>query len=191
MIVYRRNSLNSSARYTELWKFPVDVHILDDTLRTRFCHNFPLPPLMDREDAVTIMRGVSGMENLLVAPFHVQQLSMGSFFSDWIANFETIPRPKFVLYSNHDSTLRAVLTALGVFDEVWPPYASHIAMELWEETATGRHFVTMQYDGKNKVMRGCGGSEFCPFEDFARLLASFKTDLCDEPNGSLSLSLVT
>ena len=144
---------------------------------------------MDQRDAEIIMRGVSGMENMLAAPFHVQQLSMGSFFSDWLANFELIPRPKFVLYSNHDSTLRAVLSALGIFDKVWPPYASHIAMELWEETATGKHFVAMQYDGKTKVVRGCG-SEFCPFEDFARLLTSFKTDLCDEPNGSLSLSLM-
>ncbi len=42
--------------------------------------------------------------------------------------------PFFLLlrYSNHDSTLRVILSALKIFDEVWPPYASHIAMELWE-----------------------------------------------------------
>ncbi len=133
-----------------MWKFPVDLHVLDDTLRTRFCHFFPLPPLMEREDAEKIMRGVSGAENLLAAPFHVQQLSMGSFFSDWIQNFAEIPRPRFVLYSNHDSTLRAILSAFEIFDEIWPPYASHVAVEFWEETATGKHFVTVQYDGKTK-----------------------------------------
>jgi hypothetical protein len=36
-------------------------------------------------------------------------------------------------YSNHDSTLRVILSAFKVFDAVWPPYASHIALELWED----------------------------------------------------------
>lgn len=40
---------------------------------------------------------VSEMENLLAAPVQVQQLSLGSFFEDWIANLELVPRPKLVL----------------------------------------------------------------------------------------------
>lgn len=44
---------------------------------------------------------------------------------------------KFAMSGCHDTTLAAVLSSLGAFDaEKWPPYTSHIAIELFrEETA--------------------------------------------------------
>ena len=41
---------------------------------------------------------------------------------------------KFTLYSGHDTVIAPVLAALGVYDKFcnWPPYASHIAFELWK-----------------------------------------------------------
>jgi acid phosphatase len=39
---------------------------------------------------------------------------------------------KFAMSGCHDTTLAAVLTSLGAFDrEKWPPYTSHIALELF------------------------------------------------------------
>jgi len=44
-------------------------------------------------------------------------------------------RIKFALSGCHDTTLAAILTSLGAFgNENWPPYTSHIAVELFRKT---------------------------------------------------------
>lgn len=43
---------------------------------------------------------------------------------------------KFALSGCHDTTLAAILTSLGAFDgETWPPFTSHIAVELFRRKA--------------------------------------------------------
>ena len=186
---YKKHLEPMEEKYSGLWKYPVDLTWVDDSLRARFCHKFELPPLMTEADAHQIMHGVSSLENMIQESFAVQQLSVGSFFGDWITNLEMEPRPRFVQYSNHDSTLRAVLSALGIFDAVWPAYASHLALELWEEISTGKHYVTLQYDGKIRKLKEPCQDYFCYYGDFVKLLNSFRTELCDEPSGSLNLEL--
>ena len=39
----------------------------------------------------------------------------------------------FGLSGTHDTTLAGLLTSFGAFDEKWPPYTSHIAIELFKE----------------------------------------------------------
>lgn len=186
---YNKYLVPMEEKYSKLWKYPVDLTVVDDALRARFCHGFDMPPLMDKEDAHQIMHGVSHLENMLQSSMFVHQLSVGSFFGDWIRNLELEPRPKLVLYSNHDSTLRAILSAFQVFDDVWPAYASHLAIELWEDMSSGKHFVTFQYNGRVHRLREPCKSEFCFFGDFVKLLNSFRTEMCDEPTGTLNLEL--
>jgi acid phosphatase len=51
-------------------------------------------------------------------------------------------RIKFGMSGCHDTTLAAVLSSLGTFDsEQWPPYTSHIALELFKRT-TGHGDLT-------------------------------------------------
>lgn len=46
---------------------------------------------------------------------------------------------KFALSGCHDTTLAAVLASLGAFDaEKWPPYTSHIAVEMFRKSAPQR-----------------------------------------------------
>eukprot|EP00933_Yihiella_yeosuensis_P034489 TRINITY_DN27977_c0_g1_i1.p1 TRINITY_DN27977_c0_g1~~TRINITY_DN27977_c0_g1_i1.p1 ORF type:complete len:489 (+),score=67.49 TRINITY_DN27977_c0_g1_i1:96-1562(+) len=40
--------------------------------------------------------------------------------------------PSVAIYSGHDTTLMPVLVALGLWDGLWPPFASSLALELWE-----------------------------------------------------------
>lgn len=42
---------------------------------------------------------------------------------------------KFALFSGHDTVIAPLLAALGAYDCHWPPYASHIAFELWSKPA--------------------------------------------------------
>ena len=44
------------------------------------------------------------------------------------------------------------LVGLDNFNGEWPPYASHLIMELWEETSTGKYFVTSQVIKKKKII---------------------------------------
>ena len=47
-------------------------------------------------------------------------------------------RIKFALSGCHDTTLAAILTSFGAFEnEKWPPYTSSIALELFRKTALG------------------------------------------------------
>lgn len=40
---------------------------------------------------------------------------------------------KFALFSGHDTVVAPLLAALGAYDCRWPPYASHVAFELWSK----------------------------------------------------------
>ena len=62
---------------------------------------------------------------------------------------------KFALSGCHDTTLAAVLSSLGCFKgEMWPPYTSHIALELFKETGVGsQQDQTKLTDGANVVAR--------------------------------------
>jgi hypothetical protein len=82
---------------------------------------------------------------------------------------KTIKRPRFVLYQGRDLVVGPVAAALGFFDCLWPPFASHIAFELWEpqEGNNGDPKVRVLFDGKpvTEKVRGCGGKAFCPLAD--------------------------
>ena len=51
------------------------------------------------------------------------------------------------IYSCHDSTVTAILLALGCYDDKWPPYAAEVAFELYED-GVGKHWVKLRYCGK-------------------------------------------
>lgn len=40
---------------------------------------------------------------------------------------------KFALFSGHDTVVAPLLAALGAYNCRWPPYASHVAFELWSK----------------------------------------------------------
>ncbi|CAN0552189.1 unnamed protein product, partial [Ectocarpus sp. 8 AP-2014] len=40
---------------------------------------------------------------------------------------------KFALFSGHDTVVAPLLAAFGAYDCRWPPYASHVAFELWSK----------------------------------------------------------
>ncbi len=48
------------------------------------------------------------------------------------------------LFSTHDSTIVAMLTALKAFDKRWPPYCASIVFELFEDKV-GKHWVNLSY----------------------------------------------
>ncbi|XP_065912207.1 prostatic acid phosphatase-like [Dysidea avara] len=102
-------------------------------------------------------------------------------------NNSLIPGTKLVLYSAHDTTVAAFLSALEIFDKKQPPYAATVFVELYSDTSTPKkYFVKTWYLNKNTVdgfdlsdtsklllpmsVRGC--DILCPLDKFIELTAS-------------------
>ncbi|KAJ1425675.1 histidine phosphatase superfamily [Ochromonadaceae sp. CCMP2298] len=78
---------------------------------------------------------------------------------------------RLLIYSGHDSTLVPVLCALGIYDDVWPPYASFLTLEFASERSGDSsgsegdvceraQFVRVLYN--NEERRILGEGEWCP-----------------------------
>ncbi|CAM9953409.1 unnamed protein product [Pylaiella littoralis] len=64
--------------------------------------------------------------------------------------------PKLAIFSGHDSTLVPILAALKIYDDVWPPYASYISLDVAEDQ-DGERRVRVVYNGKEAVLPGAEG----------------------------------
>ena len=53
-------------------------------------------------------------------------------FQDFVASKLTPPNRKLFMYSGHDVSVSTVLSALKVFNNIQPPYASMVLVELHE-----------------------------------------------------------
>jgi len=80
------------------------------------------------------------------------------------------PVRKVYLYSAHDTTLSAFMSALGVFNGISPDYSSAVMVELFQ-SGGGLEVRVMYRFGQNEphalILPGC--EEFCPLDKFIRL----------------------
>jgi len=80
------------------------------------------------------------------------------------------PVRKVYLYSAHDTTLSAFMSALGVFNGISPDYSSAVMVELFQ-SGGGLEVRVMYRFGQNEphalILSGC--EEFCPLDKFIRL----------------------
>jgi len=152
---------------------------LVDAALPPMCHGQPLPcaasspasclpsdllaNLMHEADRAFCYRytGVSGGANatkLATYPFmqeillHIRRASTGG---------EKYSDMKLSIFSGHDTVIAPVLAGLGVYTNelcVWPPYASSIIFELWQDTKSPKttevsykmiSFVRVLYNGKD------------------------------------------
>uniref|UniRef100_A0A1B6KL21 acid phosphatase n=1 Tax=Graphocephala atropunctata TaxID=36148 RepID=A0A1B6KL21_9HEMI len=79
------------------------------------------------------------------------------------------PNRNMWIYSAHDSTISALLNALGMFDLQIPGYASAVLMELWMDSQ-GNHQVMMFYRNSSShdpyVLTLPGCTAVCPLDKF-------------------------
>nr|XP_002737274.2 PREDICTED: lysosomal acid phosphatase-like [Saccoglossus kowalevskii] len=107
---------------------------------------------------------------------------------------------KMYMYSGHDTTMASVMAAVGVFNDLWPPTASCLMVELYKETGKKRerrhgghekieipvfngtytidvyYYNNTQREPYQLQITGCDKS--CPLEDFLKL--SSKVRLTEE-----------
>ncbi|XP_023932984.1 prostatic acid phosphatase isoform X1 [Lingula anatina] len=91
--------------------------------------------------------------------------------------------PKMFMYSGHDSTVAPLLAAMNVFNNVSPPYAACVIVELHQDPVTGGHWVQVLYRNLSRDPGSMNthpepyelsipGCKFkCPFDRFLSLNA--------------------
>ncbi|XP_071517146.1 prostatic acid phosphatase-like isoform X2 [Panulirus ornatus] len=104
-----------------------------------------------------------------------------------------LPKQKMYMYSAHDITLSVLLLGLGVFNNVAPPYATTVLIELHK--MDGEHFVqmflrndTQMVEPPHKlILPGCTFS--CPLEKWLNLTSEVVPEDWDEECNSHSNEL--
>ncbi len=162
-------------KYSAIWNLNVTQDLmlyLNDDLRARVCANLSLPPNMTMDDADVIMHANGVLTNMQYSPFRVLQLSLSSFLDDLLSGLES--NFSFLSYTVHDATLRVMLMAQQAYDSRWPSFASHIVVEKWRHSLSGKIFVTLSYDGELiRVPAPCNGT-FCALDDLKTFLAIYR-----------------
>ncbi|KAF9096587.1 Acid phosphatase-like protein 2 [Mortierella sp. GBA35] len=167
---------------------------LMDTILPRVCHNKPLQCRLSEEGSEEGGNSsciTESIVNRILDNVHVQtrefyrdgegvfdllRIGMGPLASDIKENLLTAKsqgRVRLSFYSGHDTT---VLPLLGLFDAEdmrWPPYASHMLVELWK-TPRGEHFVRVLY---NQAVLATKSNwcelKWCPLDTFVEHLNRF------------------
>jgi testicular acid phosphatase len=105
---------------------------------------------------------------------NVHRLTSGNLLYE-LSNQLQQNKYEFILYSSHDSTVSALLHALGLSQLALqaPPYASYIILELYEDgTMTPPpQYVKLTYENGSQTEISqplCGGKVICPLEEFVQ-----------------------
>mmetsp|Transcript_25575 Transcript_25575/g.33295 ORF Transcript_25575/g.33295 Transcript_25575/m.33295 type:complete len:426 (+) Transcript_25575:98-1375(+) len=141
-----------------------------------------LVPLLDRIDRLgglqlgSLLKGGGGWANEL----ETSKLAIGKLLGevlDRLGEHASHPGPPTLyLVSAHDTTLVPMLSALSLYDGNWPPYASYISFELWEETderGAPMHTVRVLFNGRRLPLPGChvDSAGRMPLDDVVKGLA--------------------
>lgn len=140
----------------------IESFTFGDYINTLRCSN--------QEDAVikTINHEEPTEENLITPELHKEIMKNMVFMEAGFCNFSRAPsiapiyklilqklkkitskKPKtvFNLFSGHDGTLAALMTAFGMEIEFPPPFASHIAIEVWKQNDSS-YILRASFNGR-------------------------------------------
>lgn len=142
--------------------YPAKIHQFMGTIEKRtvqlFCEAFSYPPSWTKK---------------LILPLSVGKLAQQ--LCDNMKKKVVDNNPyKFYLYSVHDTTIVCLLCAFGCSVEKWPPFASHIAVELYKNK-NEKYFVRMLYCGKVVKFKGYNQA-IIPLSQFEKILSPYFID---------------
>ena len=99
---------------------------------------------------------------------------------DQIVSVTNNSQLKFALYGCHDTTLGALLSSVGGFDNQWPPFTSHIAIETFERSDPGilgylgrkDYLIRLRYNDRIVSVQGCANPALCTLKEFEKVVDS-------------------
>ncbi|RKP05903.1 histidine phosphatase superfamily [Thamnocephalis sphaerospora] len=155
-----------------------------DAIRPRVCHQMPLPcsgsNCITPHDAdaisINVNREFSMLRGSLPDAAEFNRLSLGHFLGelrDRMMAATEIGRkaPLFELFSGHDDTVYGLIGSLLADDMRWPPYASNLIFELWQNSVPtsndprDKYMVRVFYNGKPLPTRWCDMNA-CPLSKY-------------------------
>jgi acid phosphatase len=149
-----------------------DVMRLGNILYIYRLHKAPLPTGLSAQDIDTIIAiGEWGM------PQMYRPKEMGEFLGrghlEMIHRYlekTTDPKNelKYVLFSAHDSSLLALMSALGAPLDMVPPYASHFSLRVYENEQQQKS-IMVYFNDQVISLPYCNGTR-CEFEEFKKRL---------------------
>ncbi|ORX96887.1 phosphoglycerate mutase-like protein [Basidiobolus meristosporus CBS 931.73] len=156
-----------------------------DEFRPLACNNFPLPcNLNNKSECITNEMAVqSYVGNDFEATWTMRdsplaaeanRLGIGLFLSelrqsilDSIKDCKKTPA-KMEIFSGHDTTVQPLLGVLKAEDFRWPPYASNLIVEVWQEKRSDKAYIRILFNGEVLKSPVCDFS-LCPLETFMKL----------------------
>ncbi|GAA5820797.1 hypothetical protein JCM11251_003164 [Rhodosporidiobolus azoricus] len=187
--------------------------ILDTFLVCR-AHGIALPPAIEKNvESVLggLEKGVVGEWFDAYSPSHnpttfleFRRLAMGRLLSSLRQTMQAkIEDPReakvnerLAVYSCHDTSVGGILNVLDVFDGRWPPFTSHIAIELFRRptprpsffrsflpSSPDPHYVRLRYNSRTMRLPACApegkhlegsGGEVCTWEAFRDVVKQYE-----------------
>lgn len=157
------------------------VYKIEDPLFCEQAHNRTLPTWAS-DDVMLKLENLTniGMA-LLFGTKELARLKGGPLVGKMISDMEQKSKNvtgtpiKFFMYSAHDTTLAAFMSALGVYNGKQSPYASAVGVELWEDDATKSFNVSIWFRNSTTQetpfklnLKDC--SDMCGLERFKELV---------------------
>jgi lysophosphatidic acid phosphatase type 6 len=144
-----------------------------EVLTCHSVHGVPLPEPIT-EGHVHKVNHLSGfIWNRLFDDFVMNRYAIGRFVNEMLADLDAsvmgARAAKMLVYSGHDSTMVPMLCALGISSGEWPPYASHLEVEVARRKADGALFARAIFNNEEMLMKGAKAL-WSPYFRFQRLL---------------------
>lgn len=181
-IAHMREIAPLDAKIRSIFNLPsnASLDIIDafDETYARICHGKRLP-----EGINSLAQAIALNAQFEMAYFYNQTqvasaLGIGSFVAEQVARLEQAVNGqagglKLAYFSGHDTTLWPLSFAYGFGSiEYWPPYASHMEIELWQSRSGSRDFyVRFFFNGRPMPTLGCNTPGPCPWNTFRQAIA--------------------
>ena len=151
-----------------------DITSLANNLYIRTIHHVAVPKGLSNSDVKEIIDLGNWVAAVSYKPYEIGALGSKKLrleIAKYLKN-ATMPESKlkYVLFSAHDSTLMAMMSALhNPLDEI-PPYASDLRFLLIKNTETENYYVQVTFNEKKLNLKQCSGK--CSISDFLKYLDS-------------------
>jgi len=157
----------------------VEWWMLLDAFQVMTCHNQTYPEGITDDMVLEIFEIANWQWSFELNSSSVVRLGIGAFTGELVLAMQEVIDGQdlipYLIYSGHDTTVGPLMASFSAYDGRWPPYASHVEIELWEDSSE-QYYVVVKYQGIPTVLPYCGGSFYCPFESFFKGVSPFIPD---------------
>ena len=155
----------------------ISLYGMSDLIRSRGCHDFDYtyggllsPDLIEEILQLSLYDFIFYPNNTLANRYGMGSFlwEMFNYFDEFVAKQNNY---KLVYFSGHDSSVFPLLNTLKLFDGLWPPLASNVLFEYWQNNTNGEYLVEIIYNGRSitKYLADCGGGDTCSYNLFRKI----------------------